>query len=276
MLYWMPPSFDIRIKYCITTLAEHFNVMPGIKVTSNKWTDVETFFGHFSRGYLSPEIQQNMKDHGWCPSEIESAKARFTGLQTVYMLSRMDKSIPAHDHSKCTKEFCTTYQIDMSSYQLVYAIKACECSEIEVRSEAIAKILEVPYSVPLLKIVPGQLQIELVQSSSDTPYVAVSHEWADGLGNPISNSLHRCQMVRLKKMVDELQKSTGGQTIQNEPDTTSAFVSSPLLWLDTLCCPAIDGPGKQKVSREMVKWRRYINHNKQKQLWDLTFATESN
>jgi hypothetical protein len=27
------------------------------------------------------------------------------------------------------------------------------------------------------------------------------------------------------------------------------------------------------VSREMVKWRRYINHNKQKQLWDLTFVT---
>jgi hypothetical protein len=23
----------------------------------------------------------------------------------------------------------------------------------------------------------------------------------------------------------------------------------------------------------MVKWRRYINHNKQKQLWDLTFVT---
>jgi hypothetical protein len=29
------------------------------------------------------------------------------------------------------------------------------------------------------------------------------------------------------------------------------------------------------VSREMVKWRRYINHNKQKQLWDLTFVTRS-
>jgi hypothetical protein len=27
------------------------------------------------------------------------------------------------------------------------------------------------------------------------------------------------------------------------------------------------------MSREMVKWRRYINHNKQKQLWDLTFVT---
>jgi hypothetical protein len=105
------------------------------------------------------------------------------------MLSRMNKSIPARDHSNCMKEFCTTYQIDMSSYQQVHAVKGCECSEIEVRSEAITKILEVPYSVPLLKIVPGQnleeLQIELVQSSSDTPYVAISHVWADGLGNSI-------------------------------------------------------------------------------------------
>jgi hypothetical protein len=30
------------------------------------------------------------------------------------------------------------------------------------------------------------------------------------------------------------------------------------------------------MSREMVKWRRYINHNKQKQLWDLTFVTFDN
>jgi hypothetical protein len=60
MLYWMPPSFDVRIKYCIATLAEYFNVMLGVKVTSNKWTDVETFFGYLSRGYLSPEIQRNM------------------------------------------------------------------------------------------------------------------------------------------------------------------------------------------------------------------------
>ena len=78
----------------------------------------------------------------------------------------------------------------MNSYQLVHAVKGCESSEIEVSSDAITKILEVSDSVLLLKIVPGdsleELRIKLVQYSSDTPYIAISHVWADGLGNPIS------------------------------------------------------------------------------------------
>jgi hypothetical protein len=60
-------------------------------------------------------------------------------------------------------------------------------------------------------------------------------------------------MVKLKKMVDELQNSTGGPAIQGEPDTTPSVVSSPLLWLDTLCCPAIDGPGKQKAIERLAQ-----------------------
>ena len=109
MLSWMPPSFDLRIKYSIATLAEYFDVVLGIKVSLNKWTDVEILAGPFKRGYLSPEIQQKMKDKGRCPSEIESAKARLTRLQTIHLLSRMDRSIPARDRSKCTKELCATY-----------------------------------------------------------------------------------------------------------------------------------------------------------------------
>jgi hypothetical protein len=35
-----------------------------------------------------------MRDHGWCPSSIEGASSRLNGLQTLHMLSKIDKSVP--------------------------------------------------------------------------------------------------------------------------------------------------------------------------------------
>lgn len=48
--------------------------------------------------------------------------------------------------------------------------------------------------------------------------------WVNGLGNPTSNSLPRCQISRISKLIDDLPKAPGSM----EP---------PRLWLDTLCCP---------------------------------------
>ncbi len=51
------------------------------------------------------------------------------------------------------------------------------------------------------------------------PYVAISHVWSDGLGNPNHNSLPFCQIKRLQELV---QESTG----------------KPLpFWIDTICVP---------------------------------------
>jgi hypothetical protein len=35
-----------------------------------------------------------MRDHGWCPSSIEGVSSRLNGLQTLHMLSKIDKSVP--------------------------------------------------------------------------------------------------------------------------------------------------------------------------------------
>jgi hypothetical protein len=181
MLNWAPPAFDHRVRYSIAALAEYFNFMLGTKVTSNGWTDLVTFYGPFASKFITPGVEKQMIAHGWCPSSIESARNRFNGLQTLHMLSKMDKSFPLKDHSKCTIELCGLCQIKSETYQLSHCLDECACSLVHVDSNAISDMLQIPDSVPLLNIIPGDdledMRIELVQSSPDTPYVAISHVW---------------------------------------------------------------------------------------------------
>lgn len=63
-----------------------------------------------------------------------------------------------------------------------------------------------------------------VEETRIVTYVAISHVWAEGLGNAHRNSLPRCQLLRLLKMATE----TYSQAWQT---------GKPTIWIDTLCIP---------------------------------------
>ncbi|KAF2501715.1 hypothetical protein BU16DRAFT_205795 [Lophium mytilinum] len=65
------------------------------------------------------------------------------------------------------------------------------------------------------------------ESSKVPPFVAISHVWADGKGNPFDNSLPYCQLEMIQKLVDKLCAESLPATKQH---------SSPGFWMDTLCC----------------------------------------
>jgi len=94
---------------------------------------------------------------------------------------------------------------------------------------------------PLLRLKGdiNYLTVELVESSPNTPYVSISHVWADGLGNPSANSLHFCRLIALRDRVSALIS------------TDESFSKNPLIWLDTLCCPAEDGESKQLAIKKL-------------------------
>jgi hypothetical protein len=100
---------------------------------------------------------------------------------------------------------------------------------------------------PLLSISgdsPDNLAIEVVQSFPGAVYIAISHVWADGLGNPMQTVLHRCQLLQVKNLVLSLHlkltKALGGSSeVEANP--------VPLIWLDTLCCPITPLPAKIKA-----------------------------
>lgn len=78
-------------------------------------------------------------------------------------------------------------------------------------------------------------------------FVALSHVWADGLGNPHAMRLLHCQVSRLRNLVEELQAVTRTE----DPDARSRWNPELYLWCDTLCCP-IEAPHKGKALDKLV------------------------
>src|SRR3984885_1142300 len=75
------------------------------------------------------------------------------------------------------------------------------------------------------------IHIHVVPSETTKKYVAISHVWSDGLGNPEENSLPRCQLQFLQKRLVNLEG------LGSDP-------SHRLLWMDTICVPTTSDTGR--------------------------------
>ena len=76
-------------------------------------------------------------------------------------------------------------------------------------------------------------------------YVAISHVWIDGLGNPNANSLPVCQLACLRHLLEEVLGNFNRDlshidNIHRNPEKSPR----PLFWLYTLLRPA--GPPEHK------------------------------
>lgn len=195
-----------------------------------------------------------MRGHGWCPSDIARAEAKYQSIQTLFLVQMLDKSLPKRDHSQCTNSSCNLYQINMGGYVPHHQHEGCSCEQLEVDSDRLTEILRKENCYPLLRLEGDlhNLRAELVEYSDKTPYIAISHVWADGLGNPDANSLQRCKLIHLRELVSAVAES--------DPDQTWKSSGKPLIWLDTLCCPAKDGEGKQKAIENIRLVYRQAKH----------------
>ena len=237
MLASIPKEFNHAVKCSIAALAE---LLMWTVHVAFQMLGLKSKFGRFwSTGFFNEEIKNSMKSHGWCPSDITRAVAKYKSVQGLYVCQMMDKSLPSRDHRNCSETVCKYFQVVMEAYQMRHQDDSCCCSPLQVDSGALETILRKKNVFPVLRFKGDlhDLTVELVESTLDVPYVAISHVWADGLGNPKSNSLHRCKLHHLRKLVASL----------NSHDIREGTLGpdAPMIWLDTLCCPAQDGYGKQ-------------------------------
>jgi len=66
-------------------------------------------------------------------------------------------------------------------------------------------------------------------------YVAFSHVWVHGLGNPKANSLPECQLRRLKSL-STVAMMNHNQRVHPDGDVPVEEFG-PFFWIDTLCVP---------------------------------------
>ncbi|KAF8173740.1 hypothetical protein K438DRAFT_1849896 [Mycena galopus ATCC 62051] len=156
----------------------------------------------------------------WCRSEMWHVLRSFDVSTFACYLDRPSARL---NHEACTDTTCMAYQVNEEDYSTLHVNADCNCTSIRVNSADLRDVLA-RNMIPAIQISEDHFEMEVVEAESH-PYIAISHVWADGLGNPFDNSLPKCQIQRLLDFITNL---------------TEAFTFRPrrvALWIDTLCIP---------------------------------------
>lgn len=155
---------------------------------------------------LHNPLRTRLLDRGWCPNE---AVLLFKGLDSagLHLASLLRRPYAGNlRHDKCSDDECLVLQTSEDSYRTLHADDCpgeSSCAKISIDHSKLCSILHsggipviyVP-TVPEDGSPPGVRMLDFYSKS--TEYIAFSHVWAHGLGNPKENSLPSCQILRLK------------------------------------------------------------------------------
>jgi len=175
------------------------------------------------RGLEADLLAKRMLQDGWCRSEVRRLY-RFSP-SAMYFVSNLNRPGPDKNHrDNCNRFQCVAYQINNDTYSTEHIKKGCDCKHIYADQNQLYSTLKSGV-IPLISTscsFEEDVPLEIIPARSETKYVAISHVWSDGLGNPLANSLPRCQMVDIAHLVNQLYGPT---------DPPVPF------WMDTTCCP---------------------------------------
>ncbi|KAF6831909.1 het domain-containing protein [Colletotrichum musicola] len=217
----------------------------------------------------SGATKASMVAAGWCPGDISRLCNSFHSVAALYYFTnfKADPDPTAADlHVNCRDHGCDL-RIPAEPHHMSPPGEECGCpgtlSFTEEDLVAIYEKGEIPcFSVG--KLEDGSLAVALASVALDeesrrdprSHYVALSHVWSEGMGNPAGNALPFCQVgyvqywsrmayqLAEEKMRDgeggpEQEELGGGVTMLKNTRDVQVF-----LWIDTLCCPATPGRGK--------------------------------
>ena len=238
------PDFDLSVKFSIASVGEYFEYAANRAFSIGNLV-LENACPTTWRSLFGQAMQAEwLGRSGWCPSQVAVMMRSPGSLQSLYFFASMHDSVSVGRHGLCDNMKCVAYQTDLKNYTTQHATKACRCEEFCVDPSSLDEIMTTG-ALPLLRIrvaeTLDQLVVEVVASQPDSWYLALSHVWADGLGNTKANALPRCQLLQLGEFTQSLRAKLSPSDPQAEL----------LFWCDTLCCPASPGEGKNRVLAQM-------------------------
>ena len=210
--------------------------------------------------------------HGWCVTEVKLILDTTLSLQTRHFLACIDKTDTEQNHQGCDTQHCMVYQNDLGAYQTQHVSKGCNCKEIPIDPRTLHNILRTN-ALPLIRVRRGQtlgdLSVDILASQPKCRYVALSHVWADGLGNPYANALPRCQLSYIGRIIKDLDIAAHSRDIRDHSvkgkdveiqEEEGDEDEELLLWCDTLCCPVQPEEAKSLALEHMYQTYRDATH----------------
>ena len=170
-------------------------------------------------------ISEQLEIQGWCPFIVEGVVDSHE-MTTIYYFTTLGGPKTARSHTRCTESLCVhTGRLEPRHTGGCEACLMIESPMSDVTLAIQKGVTSVMKYRPAMKLVGPTLEVNM--SDGSAPYVAISHVWCDGLGNPGGNSIHLCQAQRLQRAVDHILRSR--QLVAS--DDIGQW------WLDTLCVP---------------------------------------
>ena len=204
--------------------------------------------GAMSQRYESPAVglpgsmvkllKDRFQSRGWCPREVQMITQN-CNMTCQLFISQIDRPGKLRDHQVkgCDVTECKAYHISYNEYVTEHAEYDCNCNDVAVDNELVYAALQ-KNKIPVIAVdfrEANNLELSVLEADSNTQYIAFSHVWSDGLGNPHRNALPRCQIVRLYKYCCQ---------------TRSRLLP---FWIDTLCCPVQSRQARAAAIRLMRK-----------------------
>ena len=154
--------------------------------------------------------KDQMLANGWCHHQV-SHLSKIHDLETfAYLATRGRSSHRLADHKQClSHSTCVAYNTNASTYKTRHTTAECTCPTISTPYRLLTDIIR-KGKIPLVSIedtddAAATYQLSIRPRSRTSKYIAISHVWADGLGNPNTNALPLCQMKRLRTRLISLQ-----------------------------------------------------------------------
>lgn len=181
----------------------------------------------FARRAVNPLVSR-LQERNWCPSEIRLLfdLLDLTGVHLASLLRR--PYAQGLSHKRCSDQECLALQTSETDYTTIHADDCpgeTACTDIVIDQSKISNIYRMG-GMPIIDVrfaSDGTPKVRILDFYSNTvEYVAISHVWAHGRGNPRENALPSCQLLRLKHLSAGINRTR---------------YSDPAFWIDTLCVP---------------------------------------
>ena len=237
------PDFDNDLKFHLASVAEILGFAAS-KACNVAWTDNST------RSLIPPHWDATVSEHfqksvllersNCCPSQMQMLIENFGSPQALsFVASCLHEDVLQLHHAPCNGNICRAGHSVTSDQLTRHVSDSCGCEFLRVDEGLLADCLKTG-CLPLLRLKEktnsDEMSVEVIASTNSTSYVALSHVWADGLGNPTATALPRCQLSRLKVLIDNVNFKYLNMSIALDGPEDAPEM---LLWCDTLCCPVV-------------------------------------
>ncbi|KPM40562.1 hypothetical protein AK830_g5997 [Neonectria ditissima] len=187
-----------------------------------------------------------LEKRGWCVFRARQMCSKYN-YAIAYYLSKLPVKPDHISHEKCTESSCVAHNVDMKNYSTRHVTEDCECQMIHVPHDKLRSIIK-SGGIPLVAVREreyGRLELDVESMSNSPRYVAFSHVWSDGLGNPKANALPHCQLKKLAGYTRNITlpashlngKFATLGSMKLDVSRMSSDLRTEWFWFDTLCIP---------------------------------------